>query len=58
MSQKDETKRMLESSEHRRNRRVDALLNDPKVKATLQRDQHPTPDERGQKKPSRRLAAG
>jgi hypothetical protein len=41
MSPKNETERMLESSQDRRNGRIDALLKDPKVKAAIQRDQRP-----------------
>ncbi len=39
MSPREETKRMLETSEERRNRRVDTLLEDPAVKAAVRRDQ-------------------
>jgi hypothetical protein len=35
------TKRILESSEERRNRRVAELLKDDAVKAAIQRDQRP-----------------
>ncbi len=39
MGPHEDTKRMLETSEERRNRRVDALLEDPAVKAAVRRDQ-------------------
>jgi hypothetical protein len=57
MSPNEKTKRLLESSEDRRNRRVDLLLKDPGVRAAIQRDQHPEPDEDNQESSSRRLAA-
>jgi hypothetical protein len=39
MRPREKTKRMLETSEERRNRRVDTLLEDPAVKAAVQQNQ-------------------
>ena len=39
------SKRTLESSEERRNRRVDELLQNPAIKAAVHRDQHLQPDD-------------
>jgi hypothetical protein len=52
----EETRRMIESSEERRNRRVDALLSDPDVEAAIQRDQRPKAEDDGEKSSSRRVA--
>jgi hypothetical protein len=48
---------MLESSEARRNRRVDALLKDKAVSAAVHRDQRPKP-KTGQDTPKPKRAAG
>jgi hypothetical protein len=57
MSPNEETKRLLESSETRRNRRVDTLLKDKSVKAAVCRDQRPKPKD-ARKPPEPKRAAG
>jgi hypothetical protein len=56
MNLHDETKRAVESSEERRERRVDALLRDPKIKAAVHRDQHPRHQENEQREAHARVA--
>jgi hypothetical protein len=41
MNRHDETKRAIESSKMRWEKRADALLRDPKIKAVIHRNQHP-----------------
>ncbi len=57
MNPNEETKRMLESSEARRNRRVDALLKDKAISEALHRDQPPKP-KKGQTVSKPKRAAG
>jgi hypothetical protein len=45
MNRHDETKRAIESSKVRREKRLDALLRDTKIKAAVHRDQHPQRNE-------------
>ena len=57
VSARKETKRILETSEKRRNRRVDELLRDSAVKAVVQRDQRPQRKNDDDEKSPRRKSA-
>jgi hypothetical protein len=56
MSPREETERMLETSEERRNRRVDALLEDPAVKAAVQQNQRQQAVDEDNRPPRRKFA--
>jgi hypothetical protein len=53
----EELKRALESSKERRDRRVDALLRNPDIKAAVHRDQHPRRKDERQKSSSQAACA-